>query len=123
MCFNRSCAARQAWLDGEIEAWTSARPPSAILAALEAAEVPSWTIYSIADIAADPHYAAREMIRQIRLSDGTTLKVPGVVPKLSATPGDFDGGGPALGEHTDEVLGDLGYDAAAIADLRRRGVI
>jgi formyl-CoA transferase len=49
--------------------------------------------------------------------------VPGVVPKLSATPGDFDGGGPALGEHTDEVLRDVGYDAAAIADLRRRGVI
>jgi len=49
--------------------------------------------------------------------------VPGVVPKLSATPGDFDGGGPALGEHTDEVLRDLGYDTTAIADLRRRGVI
>jgi len=63
------------------------------------------------------------MIRQIRLADGATLKVPGVAPKLSATPGDFDGGGPALGEHTHEVLRDLGYDATAIANLRRRGVI
>jgi crotonobetainyl-CoA:carnitine CoA-transferase CaiB-like acyl-CoA transferase len=123
LAHNDGRAARQAWLDGEIEAWTLARSPSAVLAALEAAEVPSSKIYSIADIAADPHYAAREMIRQIRLSDGTTLKVPGVVPKLSATPGDFDGGGPALGEHTNEVLRDLGYDAAAIADLRRRGLI
>ena len=123
LAHNDGRAARQAWLDGEIEAWTSAHAPAEVLAALEAAEVPASKIYSIADIAADPHYAAREMIRQIRLADGATLKVPGVVPKLSATPGDFDGGGPALGEHTDEVLLDLGYDATAIADLRRRGVI
>jgi formyl-CoA transferase len=123
LAHNDGRAARQAWLDGEIEAWTSARSPAEALAAMQEAEVPASKIYSIADIAADPHYAAREMIRQIRLTDGSTLKVPGVVPKLSATPGDFDGGGPALGEHTDAVLSDLGYDAAAIADLRRRGVI
>jgi len=123
LAHNDGRAARQAWLDAEIEAWTSSRPPAEVLAALEAAEVPASKIYSIADIVADPHYAARAMIRQIRMADGGTLKVPGVVPKLSATPGDFDGGGPALGEHTDEVLGELGYDAAAIADLRRRGVI
>ena len=123
LAHNDGRAARQTWLDGEIEAWTSARAPYEVLAALETAEVPASKIYSIADIAADPHYAAREMIRQIKLTDGATLKVPGVVPKLSATPGDFDGGGPALGEHTDAVLRGLGYDAAAIADLRRRGVI
>jgi crotonobetainyl-CoA:carnitine CoA-transferase CaiB-like acyl-CoA transferase len=123
LAHNDGRAGRQAWLDGEIEAWTLAHVPAEVLAALEAAEVPASKIYSIADIAVDPHYAAREMIRQIRLADGATLKVPGVVPKLSATPGDFDGGGPALGEHTDEVLLDLGYDATAIADLRQRGVI
>jgi crotonobetainyl-CoA:carnitine CoA-transferase CaiB-like acyl-CoA transferase len=123
LAHNDGRAARQAWLDGEIEAWTSTRSPAEALAAMQEAEVPASKIYSIADIAADPHYAAREMIRQIKLTDGSTLKVPGVVPKLSATPGDFDGGGPALGEHTDAVLSELGYDAAAIADLRRRGVI
>jgi crotonobetainyl-CoA:carnitine CoA-transferase CaiB-like acyl-CoA transferase len=77
----------------------------------------------LAQFGADLHYVEREMIRQIRLADSATLKVPGVVPKLSPTPGDFDGGGPTLGEHTGEVLMDLGYDATAIADLRRRGVI
>jgi formyl-CoA transferase len=123
LAHNDGRAARQSWLDGEIEIWTSARAPSDVLAALETAEVPASKIYSIADIAADPHYAAREMIRQIKLTDGSTLKVPGIVPKLSATPGDFDGGGPALGEHTDAVLRELGYDAMAIADLRQRGVI
>ena len=120
---NDGRAAKQQWLDGEIEAWTSARAAADVLAAMEAAEVPASKIYSIADIVADPHYAARAMIRQIRLGDGSLLKVPGVVPKLSQTPGTFDGGGPRLGEHTDAVLRSLGYDDGAIADFRRRGVI
>jgi formyl-CoA transferase len=63
------------------------------------------------------------MIRDVQLNDGSRLAVPGVVPKLSATPGGFDGGGPRLGEHTDTLLGDLGYAADAIADLRRRRII
>jgi len=62
------------------------------------------------------------MIRRIRLGDGS-LAVPGVVPKLSETPGDFDGGGPALGEHTDAVLRELGYDDAQLAEFRARGII
>ena len=119
---NDGRAARQAWLDAEIEAWTSTRTPAEVLAALGAADVPASRIYSIADIVADPHYAAREMIRSITLPGGRTLRVPGVVPRLSATPGEFTGGGPALGEHTDAVLGELGYDQAAIASLRERGV-
>ncbi len=123
LAHNDGRAAKQQWLDGEIEAWTSARSAADVLAAMEAAAVPASKIYSIADIVADPHYAARAMIRQIRLADGSTLEVPGVVPKLSDTPGDFDGGGPALGQHTEEVLKGVGYDDAAIAELRRRGVI
>ena len=123
LAHNDGRAARQAWLDAEIEAWTSARAPAEVLAALEQAEVPASKIYSIADIVADPHYAARGMIRQIRLAGGATLRVPGVVPKLAATPGAVDGGGPALGEHTDAVLRELGYDDAALAGLKLRRVI
>jgi formyl-CoA transferase len=108
LAHNEGRAARQGWLDDQIEAWTSTRAPADVLAALEAADVPASRICSIADIVADPHYAAREMIRTIALPDGGTLAVPGVVPKLSETPGEFDGGGPALGEHTDEVLRELG---------------
>ena len=88
-----------------------------------AADVPASKIYTIRDIVADAQYQAREMIRDIRLADGSALKVPGVVPKLSATPGGFDGGGPALGEHTDEVLREIDYDAAMIAALRERGIV
>jgi crotonobetainyl-CoA:carnitine CoA-transferase CaiB-like acyl-CoA transferase len=123
LAHNDGRAGRQQWLDGEIEAWTRSRSPDEVLAAMEKADVPASKIYSIGDIVADPHYAARAMIREIALADGSRLKVPGVVPKLSDTPGDFADGGPKLGEHTDEVLRSLGYDDAALADLRRRGVI
>jgi formyl-CoA transferase len=72
---------------------------------------------------ADPQYAARAMIEQVRLPDGTPLAVPAVVPKLSRTPGATRWVGPALGEHTGEVLAELGYDAVAIAALRAGGVV
>jgi crotonobetainyl-CoA:carnitine CoA-transferase CaiB-like acyl-CoA transferase len=123
LAHNDGRAARQQWLDGEIEAWTSTRSGADVLATMEGADVPASKICSIADIVADPHYAARAMIRQIAIDGGRTLKVPGVVPKLSATPGDFEAGGPALGQHTDEVLRHLGYDDAAIAGLRAREII
>ena len=89
LAHNDGRAARQAWLDEEIEAWTSTRTPDTVLAAMEKAHVPASKIYTVADIAADPHFAAREMIREIALADGSMLKVPGIVPKLSATPGGF----------------------------------
>ncbi|MEO8344215.1 MAG: CaiB/BaiF CoA-transferase family protein [Betaproteobacteria bacterium] len=123
LAHNDGRAARQAWLDNEIELWTSTRTPEVVLAAMERADVPASKIYTVADIAADPHFAAREMIREITLRDGSTLKVPGVVPKLSATPGGFEHGGPALGEHTDAVLRSLGFDDASIARLRTARVV
>ena len=123
LAHNDGRAAKQAWLDEEIERWTSARTPDDVLAAMTRADVPASRIYSIRDIVADAHYQARGMIREIRTSAGGSLKVPGVVPKLSATPGDFAGGGPRLGEHTDDVLRELGYAESAMADLRARGIV
>lgn len=120
---NDGRAARQDWLDREIEAWTTARSPADVLAAMERAEVPASRIYSIRDIVADPQYAARGMIREIATPGGGTLKVPGVVPRLSATPGGFARGGPRLGEHTRDVLRELGYGDDAIDALGARGVI
>jgi hypothetical protein len=95
-----------------------ARPPI-VLAAMEAAQVPASKIYTVADIAADPHFAAREMIREIALGRRLEAQGAGIVPKLSATPGGFTAGGPALGQHTDAVLRSLGYDDQRIATLRK----
>ena len=93
-----------------------------MLAVLEKADVPSGKIYDIADIAQDPHYAAREMILDHRLKGGESLKLPGIVPRLSETPGATKWVGPALGEHTAEVLAALGYSGEQQRGLKERGV-
>ena len=120
---NDGRAAQMARIDDAIAAWTSQRSQAEVLAAMERAEVPAGRIYNAADIAADPHYAARGMIQSVIAGDGEPLKVPGVVPRLSATPGAIRRAAPRLGEHTEEVLRGLGYDAARIAALRDKGAI
>ncbi len=110
-------------IDAAIEAWTLERDRDAILEALEEARVPCGFPYTAADIAADPHYQAREMIQTIQRPGGKPLKVPGVLPRLSATPGRLGGGGPALGEHTDQLLDELGIDHETRAKLRQGGII
>ena len=102
---------------------TGARSVEEALEALAAADVPAGRIYSVADIVADPHYAARDMILDAELPGGTRVKMPGIVPKLSGTPGAVRWQGPALGAHTDAVLADLGRDAETIERLRREGAI
>jgi formyl-CoA transferase len=109
-------------LDGAIAEWTARHELDAILAVLEKAEVPSGRIYSVADIVADMHYQARGMIERHKLGDEELL-LPGIVPKLSRTPGATEWIGPRLGEHTGEVLFSLGYTEGEIEDMTARGVI
>jgi formyl-CoA transferase len=110
-------------IDDAIQAWCGERPIDEALGVLQAADVPVSRIYSVADMMADAQFAARGMIEQQRLPDGTPLKVPAIVPKLSATPGQTAWLGPRLGEHTEEILTALGHDRASIDALRREGVI
>ncbi|WP_432240321.1 CaiB/BaiF CoA transferase family protein [Herbaspirillum robiniae] len=112
-----------ALLDAAIAGWTSAHTIAEVLDALEQAGVPSGRIYSVADIVADPHYQARDMILPARLPDGVEVKMPGIVPKLSDTPGEVRWQGPSLGQHTGEILAGLGFDDNEIARLREQGVV
>ena len=123
LAHNEGRVKRTGEIDAAIQSWCSGRSIDEALAALKAADVPASRIYSVADMFSDPQFAARDMIEQQHLSDGTALKVPSVVPKLSATPGGTAWLGPALGEHTEELLRQLGHDQAAIDTLRRDGVI
>jgi len=110
-------------LDAAIGAWTAGRSVDEALAALEQAQVPSGKIYTVADIAADPHYAARGMLQSVRLDDGSDLSLPGFVPKLSLTPGGHRRNAPRLGQDSDAVLAEIGLTPQQIAALRERGIV
>ncbi len=110
-------------IDDAIGQWASARSVDEVMALLEQAEVPAGKIYTVADIAADPHFAARGMLGQVAMDDGSQLMVPGFVPKLSLTPGGHRRNAPKLGQDTDAVLREVGLTAAQIAELKSRGVV
>ena len=120
---NAGRAKRAEELDRAIGAWTVKLDADDVVRALNQIQVPGGKIYSMADIVRDAQYLARDMIRQVRLEDGTPLKVPGIVPKLSATPGDIDWIGAELGEHTEAVLTAHGYTGEQIARLRESRAI
>lgn len=110
-------------LDEAIGVWAQSLPVDEVLSALEQAGVPAGKIYTVADVAADPHYAARGMLAQVRMDDGSSLTVPGVVPKLSDTPGGHRRNAPNLGQDTDAVLREVGLTPSQILALRERGVL
>lgn len=105
---NAGRVARVQEIDAAIGAWTGPRRVVDVLEALNAAQVPAGRIYTAKDIAEDPHYRARGMIETVTSAEGLTVEVPGIVPRLSATPGAIRQRAPTLGEHTAEVLAALG---------------
>ena len=120
---NDGRVARTAEIDDAIGAWCAGRDIDAALAVLKAADVPAGKIYSVRDMMSDPQFLARDMFEQHHFADGTPVKLPAITPKLSETPGRTKWLGPELGQHNEEVLAGLGYDAAAVAALRRDGVL
>lgn len=123
LAHNDGRAAQSGLLDAAITHWTSSLPIERVLDALQAAEVPAGRIYSVADIVADPHYQARGMLLNAELPGGLTVKMPGIVPKLSQTPGAVNWQGPSLGQHTDEILGGMGLAEVDIQRLKNAGVV
>jgi formyl-CoA transferase len=123
---NAGRVARVAEIDAAIGSWAAQRPVDEVLQALEGADVPAGRIYTVADIAADPHYRARGMLQQVQLPglpEGRALDVPGICPKLSATPGSHRRNAPALGQDSDAVLTELGLTGEQIRLLRERGIV
>jgi formyl-CoA transferase len=106
-----------------IDAWVGQRDGDEVLRVLSEADVPVSRVYSIEDIVADPQYLARAMFETLDLPDGRPFKAPTAMPRLSKTPGGTEWIGPALGAHTDEVLGALGYDSRRISSMREAGAI
>lgn len=116
-------AANADLIDAAISSYTQQHSLEFVLEAMNAAGVPAGKSYDAADIAQDPHYQARDMILEATLPDGSTVQVPGIVPKLSQTPGQVTRPAPELGQHTVEVLGELGIGPAQQADWKARGII
>lgn len=110
-------------LDLAIGQWTAQLTVEEVLTALDAAAVPAGRIYTIQDIANDPHYLARGMLAEVEMSDGSRLKVPGMVPKLSRTPGLHRRNAPNLGQDTDAVLAELGITPEQIQAMRQKGIV
>jgi len=109
-------------LDQAIGKWTKKVSTTKALEALDSVAVPAGRIYTVADIASDPHYKARENIQTIQMHDGSKLEVPGVIPKLSRTPGSIKTLAPEIGENTDEILKSIGLNESQIISLKERGI-
>jgi formyl-CoA transferase len=120
---NAGRVARVEEIDAAIGQWTLGLTVDEVLAALDKASVPAGRIYTVADIAADPHYQARGMLSEVRMDDGSSLAVPGIVPKLSRTPGGHRRNAPAIGQDTDAVLLEMGLTAGQIRALKEQGIV
>ncbi|VVO31465.1 Succinyl-CoA--L-malate CoA-transferase beta subunit [Pseudomonas fluorescens] len=110
-------------LYGVIDRWINSLSLDQVVEQLNQAEVPASRIYSAEDMLGDPQFLAREMFLKAKLPGGKDFKMPGIVPKLSDTPGSCEWVGPQLGEHNNVLLNELGYDEAAITRLREQGAI
>ncbi len=113
---------RVAELDQAIGEWAKTVRTDKALEILDSVAVPAGRIYTVADIANDPHYKARGNIQTIQMQDGSKLDVPGVIPKLSRTPGSIKTLAPDIGENTDEILQSIGLNDSQVASLKERGI-
>ena len=110
-------------IDAAIELWTKEHTSDEVLSIMDEVSVPAGPILSVEDMMNDEHYIARGMFQEVE-ANGRTLHIPAMLPILTETPGTTEWPGPALSEHTDEVLSELlGKDKKEITQLREEGVL
>jgi succinyl-CoA---D-citramalate CoA-transferase len=111
-------------LDAMISAWTAERTGGEVLATMAEAGVPAGKVFTAADMVEDPHYAARENIVEVEDPEIGAFPMQNVVPRLTETPGEVRWTGPALGQHNDQVYGDLlGIGDEERKKLLERGIV
>ena len=112
-------------VDARVQDWIGALDGVEVLARLDAAQVPCGRVNSVKDLFADEHMRVREDLISVPGPDGRPLWMPGIVPKLSRTPGRVTGAGPAVvGAHNEEIYcGRLGLTRDDLATLQRKGVV
>ena len=117
--------ANQLELDDLINAWTATQTVAEVDAAMTAQAIPAGRVYRAPEMLADPHFAARDAIVEVKTERFGALKMQGIFPKLSATPGTIRRAAPAqVGQHNAEVYGELlGMDASELAALAAAGAI
>jgi len=118
---NAARVAHRDLVDAAVGGWFATRPREEALARMRGAGVTAGPVYDIADAVADEHFQKRPVIVEVEDAELGSLPMHDIVPRLSATPGRWRRPAPALGEHTDAVLGEAGLDATAIARLRAEG--
>jgi crotonobetainyl-CoA:carnitine CoA-transferase CaiB-like acyl-CoA transferase len=110
-------------IEAIVAAWVGRRTLAEAQATLDEFGIPATKVYAIEDIVADPHYAAREQVLSVETVDGSHILQPGIVPRLSGTPGRVIHRAPKLGEHNAEVFGALGLSPTDLERLESAGVI
>ncbi|MGA0825203.1 MAG: CaiB/BaiF CoA transferase family protein, partial [Burkholderiaceae bacterium] len=121
---NNAGRAKQAErIDEAIGQFTASRSVNEVIALLESVRVPAGRVYTAKDIANDPQFQARDMLLETTAYDGEPVTQPGIVPKLSETPGALRQRAPRIGEHTQQVLSQAGFTPEQLEELLKKGVI
>ncbi len=121
---NDGRAKKMEYLDEQIEAWTKTMDMKDVLKILDEYQIPAGPIYNIEDIFNDIHYKARNMIESVKVEGVGELKVPGIMPKFSKTPGRIKWAGAKLGEHNEEIYKDmLGMSEEELKEMEERDIV
>ncbi len=117
-CNNEARVKHRELVDAAVGAWFAARSRDDALAAMRGAGVTAGPVYTVADAMADAHFRGRGIIVDVEDAELGTVPMHNIMPRLSRTPGAWRRPAPRLGEHTDVVLREAGYDDSAIARLK-----